>query len=71
MTESFLLIVIGPPTVFGAASLPALYYSPSFYFAPLLFGEALAAGWPWKLALHLFAGLRHGRPCAGGLGIIP
>ncbi len=70
MAESFLSTVIGPLTVFGAASLPTLYYSADlgspteFALAPLLFGKALACGWPWDLALRLFAGLRRGRPCA-------
>ena len=69
--------VIGPPTVFGAASLPAHYFSDdlgppsSFSLGPLLFGEALAGGWPWDLALRLFAGLDRGRSCSGGTGFIP
>ena len=77
MIESFMQTVIGPPTVFGAASLPAHYFSDdlgspsSFSLGPLLFGEALAGGWPWDLALRLFADLSRGRPCAGGLGFIP
>ena len=77
MIESFLQTVIGPPTVFGPASLPARYFSadlglPStFSLGPLLFGEALAGGWPWDLALRLFAGLSSGRSCDGGLGFVP
>jgi hypothetical protein len=77
MAESFLLTVIGHPVVFGAVSLPALYYSDDlgspavFSLGSLLFGSALACGWPWDLALRLFAGLNRGRPCAGGLGFIP
>jgi hypothetical protein len=77
MVESFLQTVIGPPTVFGPAALPARYFSddlgsPStFSIGPLLFGEALAGGWPWDLALRLFAGLNSGRSCDGGLGFIP
>ena len=70
--------VIGPPAVFGASSclpLDALA-CPSdvvsdFALAPLLFGESLAAGWPWALALRLFSGLRRGRSCDGGLGFLP
>ena len=75
--ESFLLTVIGPPAIFGAASLPALPATSllgevsDFAHAPLLFGEALAAGWPWALAMRLFAGLRRGRAHDGGLGFIP
>ena len=75
--ESSLRTVIGPPAVFGAASLPLLPSAPlsgelhDFAFAPLLFGEALAAGWPWALAMRLFAGLRQGRSYDGGLGFIP
>ncbi len=77
MAESFLLTVIGPPIVFGAVSLPALYYSDDlgsptvFSLGTLLFGSALAGGWPWDLALRLFADLNRGRPCAGGMGFIP
>ncbi len=71
MTESFLLTVIGPRLFLGQPRCPPSTTPPSFYLAPLLFGEALAAGWPWELALHLFAGLRRGRPGAGGLGFIP
>ena len=77
MIESFMQTVIGPPTVFGAASLPARYFTDdpgppsSFSLGPLLFGEALAGGWPWDLALRLFAGLDRGRSCGGGTGFIP
>ena len=39
-------------------------------FSTLLFGEALAAGWPWALALRSFAGLGRGRPCGRGRGFI-
>jgi hypothetical protein len=74
--ESSLRTVIGPQAVFGAASLPSSASSPSdevsdFALAPLLFGEALAAGWPWALAMRLFSGLRRGRSCAAGLGFLP
>jgi hypothetical protein len=75
--ESSLLTVIGHPAIFGAASLPppppaALLGEVSdFAHAPLLFGEALAAGWPWALAMRLFAGLRRGRSYDGGLGFVP
>ncbi len=37
----------------------------------LLFGAALAAGWPWALSLRLFAGLRRGRAGEGGAAFIP
>jgi hypothetical protein len=74
--EASLRTVIGPPAVFGAALLPLSAASPSdelsdFAHAPLLFGEALAAGWPWALAMRLFSGLRRGRSCAAGLGFLP
>jgi hypothetical protein len=74
--ESSLRTVIGSPAVFGLASLPAAAASPTgdlstFALAPLLFGEALAAGWPWALSMQLFSGLREGRSCDGGLGFIP
>jgi hypothetical protein len=77
--ETSLRTVIGPSAaaVFGASPLPsAAFASPSdvvsdFALAPLLFGESLAAGWPWTLALRLFSGLRRGRSCDGGLGFLP
>ena len=77
VTEACLRAVIGPTAVFGAASLPTLqdFLEPGaesdFALAPLLFGEALAAGWPWALAMRLFSGLRRGRPCDRGHGFIP
>ena len=55
--EAALRTVVAPPTVFGPAPLPASFDPAGagepldFAFAPLLFGEALAAGWPWALAL--------------------
>ncbi len=74
--ESSLRTVIGHPVVFGSAPLPAAAASPTcdlstFALAPLLFGEALAAGWPWVLSMQLFSGLREGLSCYGGLGFIP
>jgi hypothetical protein len=69
--ESSLRTVIGPPAVFGAAALPLLPSAPlsgelhDFALAPLFFGEALAAGWPWALAMLLFAGLLQGRSYDG------
>ena len=75
--ESSLLTVLGPPAIFGSAPLPSLPAHAllgevsTFAHAPLLFGEALAAGWPWALAMRLFAGLRLGRAYDGGLGFIP
>ncbi len=72
-----LLSVISPPAVFGAASLPTFSGSSSlgevsdFALAPLLFGKALAAGWPWVLFTRLFSGLLLGRFCNGGLGFVP
>ncbi len=77
MIESSLRSVIGPPALFGPSSLPTpaplLLLGEAFDFtlAPLLFGEALAAGWPWALAMRVFAGLRRGRSYDGGLGFIP
>ena len=75
--EAGLHSVVAPPVVFGPATLPAdLYSDPSgepldFAFSSLLFGEALAAGWPWTLALRLFAGLGRGRACRRGRGFLP
>ena len=77
VAEQCLRVVIGPPTIFGAAQLPTLFDSTDlgdeidFPLASLLFGEALASGWPWALAMRIFSGLRRGRPCAGGHGFIP
>jgi hypothetical protein len=42
-----------------------------FAFRALLFGEALAPGWPWALALCLFLGLCRGQPCGRGCCFIP
>ena len=36
----------------------------------VLFSAALAAGWPWSLALHLFAGVVDGSVCNRGHGFI-
>ncbi len=74
--ESSLSTVIGHPVIFGSAPLPAAATSSpgdlsTFALAPLLLGEALAAGWPWALSMRLFSGLREGRSCDGGLGFIP
>jgi hypothetical protein len=69
--------VIGPQAVIGPSSLPppaTLLLDcvvSDFALAPLLFGEALAARWPWDLAMRLFSGLRRGRSCAGGCGFLP
>ncbi len=71
--KSSLRSIIGPPAVFGSSSLPSPATSPpdgvvsDFALAPLLFGESLAAGWPWALSLQLVSGLRRGRSCDGGL----
>ncbi len=75
--ETSLCSVIGPPAVFGASPLPsAAFSSPSNVVSdlapdPLLFGESLAAGWPWALALRLFSGLWQGRSCDCSLGFLP
>jgi hypothetical protein len=77
MIESSLRTVIAPPAIFGAASLPTPSDSPplgevsDFALAPILFGEALAAGWPWAFAMRLFLGHLLGRSCDGCLGFIP
>ena len=68
---------IAPPAVFGSASLPPV--PPDLASAPsitcplstLLFGAVIAACWPWRLALRLFAGLGRGSPCTGGRSFIP
>ncbi len=72
-----LRLVVSPPAVFGRASLPVLpdpaQLGRSFDcpLSGLLFGAALTAGWPWDLALHLFAGLRQGFACGGGHRLHP
>ena len=77
VAEAYLHTVVGPPAVFGSAQPPthdelgALGEVTSFNLAPLLFGEALAAGWPWALALRLFSSLRSGQSCDGGAGFVP
>ena len=73
--EAGLRRVIGPPAVFGGAALPAGFSTAlgermEFAFATLLFGEALAAGWPWPITLRLFAGLRGGQTCDRGRGFV-
>ena len=75
--EAGLRSVIGPPAIFCGSSLPACFdpagagAEMEFAFGALLFGEALAAGWPWDLALRLFSGLRRERPCGQGRCFIP
>ena len=68
---------IAPPAVFGSASLPPVALDP--YPAPsincpvntLLFGAVITVGWPWQLALLLFAGLGRSSPCTRGFSFIP
>ena len=68
---------LAPPAIFGAASLPPVFLdsvladSVDCPLVSLLFGAAVAAGWPWALALRLFAGLGRGSPCNGGHTFIP
>ena len=75
--EAALRTVVSPPAVFGSATLPALFdlagagEEMDFAVSTLLFGEALAAGWPWALALRAFAGLGRGWPCGRGRGFMP
>ncbi len=74
--ESSLRTVIGHPVIFGSAPLPAAATSfpgdlSTFALAPLLFGEALAAGWPWALSMLLFSGLLEGQSCDGLPGLHP
>ncbi len=69
MIEASLCTVISPPAILGAASLPTPCIPPlldevsDFALAPLLFREALAAGWPWVLVMLLLSGLQSGRSC--------
>jgi hypothetical protein len=57
--EAGLRAVIGPPVIFCGSALPAIFdpagagAEMEFAFGALLFGEALAAGWPWTLELRL------------------
>ena len=53
--------------------LPSLYDPASharFPHTALLFAAALASGWPWSLALYLFAGVSLGSYCNCGFGFI-
>jgi hypothetical protein len=69
--------VIAPSAVFCSARMPAVAAAPCPSFSTvcplssLLFGAILAAGWPWNLALRLFAGLGRGAPCTDGYSFIP
>ena len=76
--EDRLALVVGRPAVFGGGEPPA-WAQPvdeqgaprPFPLAVLLFGAALRSGWPWGLALRLFAGLKAGWVCGGGHGFVP
>lgn len=71
-----LRLLVGRPIVFGPGSVPrlsALDDAPAvsrFPHTPVLFAAALASGWPWSLALHLFAGATQGRFCNQGQGFV-
>ena len=68
---------IAPTVVFGAAVLPPIALDPEpasssivCHLSTPLFSAVLAAGWPWRLALRLFAGLGRGSPCTGGYNFV-
>ena len=75
--EERLRAVVGPDIIFGSSRLPPLFEdrrSGVDIDCPLaiqLFGAAVAAGWPWALALRVFASLKRGQSCGGGHGFIP
>lgn len=59
--------LIGTPVVFSVAALPCMLSLVTgsdsvceFPHAHMLFGGALACGWPWALSLQLFSGLGAG-----------
>jgi hypothetical protein len=68
--------LVGFPAIFGpgAAPRPGAVEDPAartrFPHTAVLFSAALAAGWPWSLALHLFAGVIDGSFCNRGHGFI-
>ena len=71
-----LRLAVGLPVTFDLEPLPASFSEsdnlPAFQFPlyMLLFGPALAAGWPWHLALRLFSGLGSGFSCGRGHGFV-
>ena len=77
LVERHIRTVVAPPIIFGSATLPAAFKPAAggplveCALSNLFFGAAIQLGWPWALALRLFAGLRRGRTCAGGSGFIP
>ena len=68
--------LVGPPAVFGPGALPYLSAPDDppgrtrFPHTAVLFAAALANGWPWSLALQLFAGVLLGSFCNRGFGFI-
>lgn len=69
--------VVGPPATFGPGFPPRGWVPPgggprargclaTFAHVQTAFSGALAAGWPWRLALNLFASLGKGRLVCGG-----
>ena len=75
--EERLRSVVGSDAIFGSSRLPPLFenrHPGADLDCPLsiqLFGAAIAAGWPWALALRVFASLKRGQSCGGGHGFIP
>ena len=66
----------GFPAVFGSGAAPRLVAveDPSartrFPHTAVLFAAALSNGWPWSLALRIFAGVSFGSFCNRGCGFI-
>jgi hypothetical protein len=77
VVQRSLRLVVAPAAIFGSAPLPSSFHpvddstSTACLLTVPLFGAAITAGWPWLLALHLFAGSQRGRPCAAGHGFAP
>ena len=71
-----LRLAVGLPCTFDLEPLPASFSEPDnlpafqFPLYMLLFGPALAAGWPWHLSLRLFAGFGSGFSCGKGHGFV-
>ena len=73
---SRLHLAVGPPITFDMEPLPISFSEPDhmkafrFPLHTLLFGPALAAGWPWLLALRLFSGFGSGFSHGRGHGFV-
>ena len=68
--------VVGEAAEFTSSALPDIgpladtAGSSGFPHSVVMFGAALASGWPWSTALSVFAGIRLGSFCCGGRGFV-